>query len=230
MSKLKKFFCFLQFLPWTLYFNFHYLPFKEAIHLPILLYKPKLLNCNGLVRILGGVKFGMIRLGFMQASIYPNNGITWENRGTVIFNGSAIIGNSSAISVGKNGHLIFGNRFRATTALKCVCYNKVNFDSDVLIGWDCTISDTDFHTLQYNDNTTRGFGDIFIGHNTWIAMQSLILKGSKTPPYAVVAARSLLNKDFTCEKEKILLSGQPAKVICRNIYHDCNNDSIDYNS
>lgn len=166
----------------------------------------------------------------MQASIYPNNGITWENKGTVIFNGKAIIGNNSAISVGKSGHLIFGDRFRATTTLRCVCYNNVTFDSDVLIGWECTISDTDFHTLQYNGNATKGYGVIHIGRNNWIAMQSLILKGSKTPPYTIIAARTLLNKDFTCEKEKILLSGQPAKVICRNIYHDRNNDTIDYNS
>lgn len=35
----------------TIYFNFHYLPFKQAIKLPILLCKPTLLRCEGQVII-----------------------------------------------------------------------------------------------------------------------------------------------------------------------------------
>lgn len=31
----------------TIWFNFHYLPFRQAVRLPILLYKPKLLACKG---------------------------------------------------------------------------------------------------------------------------------------------------------------------------------------
>ena len=38
----------------TIYFNFHYLPFSQAIRLPILLYKPKLLKMKGNVKIGGG--------------------------------------------------------------------------------------------------------------------------------------------------------------------------------
>ena len=46
----------------TIYFNFHYLPFSQAIKLPILLYKPKLLKVKGNVKIgEGKIKFGMVR-------------------------------------------------------------------------------------------------------------------------------------------------------------------------
>ena len=38
----------------TIYFNFHYLPFKQAIYLPIWLRKPKLLNLKGEISIPGG--------------------------------------------------------------------------------------------------------------------------------------------------------------------------------
>lgn len=41
----------LRSLPQTLYFNFHYLPFRQAIHLPILLYKPRLVDMKGSVKI-----------------------------------------------------------------------------------------------------------------------------------------------------------------------------------
>ena len=50
----------LRSLPQTVYFNFHYLPFRQAIHLPILLYKPHLKELKGKVLISsnmgGGVK------------------------------------------------------------------------------------------------------------------------------------------------------------------------------
>ena len=59
----------------TIYFNFHYLPFNQAIRLPILLYKPHLVKCKGSVNISKeGGEFGMIRLGQHIAKIYPNNG------------------------------------------------------------------------------------------------------------------------------------------------------------
>lgn len=40
----------------TIYFNFHYLPFKQAIKLPIFLYKPHLKLMKGTITILGGGK------------------------------------------------------------------------------------------------------------------------------------------------------------------------------
>ena len=40
----------------SVYFNFHYLPFRQAVKLPILLYKPKLLELQGNVKIGGGGK------------------------------------------------------------------------------------------------------------------------------------------------------------------------------
>lgn len=81
----------LRYIVPTLYFNFHYLPFRQAIRLPIVLYKPHLLKCKGKIKLEpedGRIWHGMIQLGFLSASIYPNNGITWENKGgTVVTRG-----------------------------------------------------------------------------------------------------------------------------------------------
>ena len=38
----------------TIYFNFHYLPFKQAIFLPIILYKPQFVSTKGKIIIDGG--------------------------------------------------------------------------------------------------------------------------------------------------------------------------------
>ncbi len=227
-NKLKLIFQIIRFLPWTIYFNFHYLPFKQALKLPIVLYKPKLLCCKVKIRINGRVRFAMIKLGFYKVSLYPNTGIRWENKGSVIFNGWSIIGHASNISVGKTGTLRIGSGFRATCSLKLACYNKIDFGDNVLIGWDCTFTDTDFHSLHSTTGKTKAFGEIRIGNNNWIAMQTLCLKGGGTANYSVIGARSLVNTDFTKQGQKVLIIGNPARIVKTGIYHDYMDDSIVY--
>ena len=80
----------------TIFFNFRYLPFNQAIKLPILLYKPKFLKLNGSIKISSPIRTGMIRLGWpIVPSLYPNDGIVIEIRekGSIIFEGNVKIGN-----------------------------------------------------------------------------------------------------------------------------------------
>lgn len=133
----------------SLIFNLRHLPFRQACKLPILLYKAKLGYCGGNFIFNCPVKFGLVKLGCNVASIYPNSGISLENSGKIIFNGKLTIGNASAISVGRAGILEFGNNVAATSSLKLVCYNSINLYDNVLVGWDCMMTDTDFHKLTF---------------------------------------------------------------------------------
>lgn len=63
-----------RFLIQSIFFNFHYLPFRQAIKLPILLYKPKFISLKGRVIISAShVKTGMIILGKLNVPIYRNH-------------------------------------------------------------------------------------------------------------------------------------------------------------
>lgn len=179
----------------TLYFNFHYLPFKQAIKLPILLYKPKLLKCKGTIEIKGHVKFGMIKLGPYSVSIYPNTGIVFENHGgKITFNGNCSIGNNSFISIGKTGNVVFGKNFCSTSSLKLASYSNIVFKDNVLCGWNCMFIDTDFHKLTLVDNTNNPKGTILAG------------------PF------SMISKNYVGKiPENCLLAGCPAKVVVENI-------------
>ena len=73
--------CLLRSIFTTIWFNFHYLPFKQAIKLPILLYKPKIIASKGSIIIKGEIKPFMIKLGIPQIFIYPNTGVMFENWG-----------------------------------------------------------------------------------------------------------------------------------------------------
>src|SRR5574344_485775 len=121
-------------LPKTFWFNFHYLPIKQAIKLPIWLRKPHFVKCGGKIIIeSGSIKTGMIRLGTYGVSIYPDSGIIFENRGTIIFNGHGSIGNFSGISVGGGGILKIGSDVTMSAAIKLVCYDRVTIEDRGLI-------------------------------------------------------------------------------------------------
>lgn len=215
----------------TIYFNFYYLPFKQAIHLPILLYKPNLLKCKGNVKICkpGGVKFGMIRLGTYNVSIYPNSGILWENYGTVEFHGHCSIGNNSSLSIGSNGVVTFGDMFSASTTLRLVCYNKISFEERVLIGWECTFMDTDLHRMKKLEaGYTKGFGSIQIGKGCWFANRCTVLKNTQTAEYNTFSTGSIVSKKF--EIPYAVYGPCNIELKREGIYRDIEDDKINYES
>lgn len=211
----------------TLYFNFHYFPLKTALKLPVFLYKPNFECLRGTVKITGEVKTGMIRLGFNRANVYPHSGITYENRGgTIIFCGHANIGNNSFISIGSGGVLQFGENFLCNASLKCVCWHKIEIGKNTRVGWEVLIMDTSFHRLKCEDGFFgKGSAPIVLGAHNWISTKSVVFPGAKTADWTVVAACSLLNREF--QQERILLGGIPAKLIKQGVWRDINDDIID---
>lgn len=55
----------------SIYFNFKFLPFNQAIKLPILVYKPQFYSLKGKITINCKVHFGMILLG-CKGSLYDD--------------------------------------------------------------------------------------------------------------------------------------------------------------
>ncbi|WP_298030717.1 hypothetical protein [uncultured Alistipes sp.] len=219
----------LAYLPQIIWFNFHYLPWRQALRLPILLYKPRLKKCKGKIEIIGPVRTGMIRLGFPMVSIYPKRGISWEHRGMIRFRGVCKIGNNSFVSTGEFSRLDIGDNFCATTTLKLVCYHAITFGKNVLVGWENLFCDTDFHTFRYVEGThSRGYAPIVIGDNNWLAMRSTILKGTITPNDCIVGANSLLHGDYSGMPEKSMIAGVPATLKKTGVYRDNANDLINY--
>ena len=214
----------------TLYFNFHYLPFKQAIKLPILLYKAKLLKCLGEVIIESDVlRTGMIQMGDYGVSLYPNKGIVWENHGgKAIFRGRCDIGNASAISIGPAGYCVFGSNFKATTSLKLTCYCQVEFGEKVLIAWDVIVMDSSFHRLKDRNGNfkSKGYAPIIIGNSNWITARCMILSGTKTPDYCTVGATSVLSKDYSDFPTHILLAGNPIEIKAKDVWIDFDDHHI----
>ena len=214
----------------SIYFNFHHLPFRQAIYMPILLRRPKIVSAKGKIHIQAEkITPGMIKLGVNRVSIYPPTGIMIENKGKIIFQGKCCIGNDSYISVGETGKIIFGNGFSASANLKIACYHLIEFGQNTLCGWECMFVDTDFHRMKYLDGreSPKAYGPIRIGDECWFGFKSVIQKNTVLPNRTTVASNSLVNKAYDIPKASII-AGQPAKLVKTGIYRDMNDDVISY--
>ena len=94
-------------------------------------------------------------------------------------------------------------------------------------GRELTIRTSDGHAL-YNLDEDLPYNepqDVIIGDDVWIAQRVTLIKGAQIPSNCVVGACSLVNKKFEQPKGKgggILIAGNPAKVIKRNIRWEFN--------
>ena len=117
-SKIKKYLKYIPYLPKTIWFNFHYLPWRQAVKLPIFLYRAKILRAKGSITISGDISTGMIRLGEPTVSLYPSTGFIWENHGgRCSFAGKCVIGNASGISLGCRCTILKGTHLPAYCTL-----------------------------------------------------------------------------------------------------------------
>lgn len=213
----------------TVWFNFRHLPFRQAVHLPVLLYKARVLSCAGKVTVNGSPRFGLVRLGVPNVSLYPDSGIVLEINGHVEFNGSCVIGNASAVSVGKSGHLVLGDGFVSTAAVKIACYDAVTFGNDVLVGWDCLFMDTDFHRLTCDDGRAlRGYGKVTVGDRVWFGAECRVMKNTSVPDDTVVSAGTVLNGPVDVAEHSVIGNTRTVKVIREGCRRNPADDRIIY--
>lgn len=213
--------------PFSVFFNFFYLKFNEAIKIPILFFSfPVFYNLKGKVLIDSDiVKTGMIRIGGSSNALYKNlnNKIVWNNKGgTCVFSNRNSFLNGFALEIGKKAKIIFGENVYFGPYVRVACYNSIIVGERTRVAWESIILDTDFH--QTTDTVTNKKSPltkpIIIGTNNWIGTRSMIMKGSITPNYTITSAQSLLNKDYSDMPSFSLIGGTPAKFIKGNIYRE----------
>lgn len=212
----------------SLWFNFKYLPLKQAVKLPILVYKPHFLRLKGTVVIeTPDLHFGMIRLGFFTSAVYPNAGITLRIEGKLVFQGKCHIGNDCTVICGKKGKIVFGDDFRVTGGLKLVSQCGINFGKHTLFGWGNVVIDTNFHPLydMEKEKFKKAFGPITIGDNNWFGMNCLIMPGVITPEHCIFGARTVVTRGGQYEPYCVH-GGSPIRVLSRNVMRIIGQDTI----
>lgn len=203
-------------MPKTIYFNLRCFPIKIAIKLPVLISYDVLLGelHKNIVKIDGPIKPFMIKFGIGGVKgIDSNRSQLWLQKGSITFKGKATFAKGSSIR--NNGELVFGNNFSAGKNGFISCTKKIVFGNDILTGWNCSVRDSDGHTILYKGEPQESFKPVFIGNHVWLAAESHILKGVKILDNSVIAYRSLVLNTF--EKEGLLIGGAPAKVLKESV-------------
>lgn len=209
----------------TIYFNFHYLPFKQAVRLPILLYKPKFVSLKGKIVIdSDNIELGMIKLGPLLNTCNPNCGISIDNRGgTIIFKGKAVFANDSYFMICKDAVLSLGKDIDCNCKIKCA--KSIEIGDETWIAYDSMIMDSDWHALT--DVTTgkllKKESPVKIGKHNFISYKCIVTKGATTPDYATFMPGSLINTVYEGEINS-LFGGNPCELIDEGYYMDHKNN------
>jgi len=203
----------------TIYFNLKYLPFNQAIKLPILISSKLCLKaCSGKIYIDAPIKTGMIQIGFGNIGLFDKkkSRSIWEVSGNVRFNGECHIGHGTKIMVGVNGNLAFGKNFLVTAESEIACFNHVEFGDNCLLSWDILIMDTDFHSIiDEMGNVLNPNKPVIIGNKVWIGCRCLVLKGTVIPNNCVIGANTTVKSQL--DTENALYAGNPCKMLKQNI-------------
>lgn len=184
----------------TLYFNFKYLPYNQARHLPILLYHPGEINGVGAYVLdipKEKVRFGMLKFGIKnENSILSKTGVCISNNGKLILKGSGVIGNGSSITIGHGGIMSIGKNFGITGDVAIHCYDNIKIGEYFSCSWDVSIDDTDHHQLFDVAESKKKMETkpISIGNCVWICQKVTLLKGSELPDRTIVSSNSLVNR------------------------------------
>lgn len=203
----------------SIYFNFKYLPLKEAIKCPFLLSKNVfLLESKGSVKIETHIVPGMIKIGYGKIGIFDmeRSRSIWQVSGKIVFKGKAELGHGTKISVNEGATLEFGHNFTIAAESEIIAHKKIQFGDNVLISWDCLIMDTDLHQIHNKmGQLINAPAPIIIGQKVWIGCRNVILKGSKISDDSIIGANSLLSSDIS--NHSGIFAGNPIRLIKENV-------------
>ncbi len=220
----------LRYIVPTVYFNFRYLPLRQAWRLPIVLYKPHFVSCKGKVRIEptdGSIHHAMVQMGFRIVNVYPNSGITWENNGgTVVFRGRAIMGNDTYVSVGVGATADIGTDFRSSAGMKLVAFKGIRFGHYNRVGWGCLFLDTNMHPLYdtVKEEYLPASGAIDIGDHNWFAAECKVMHGVQTPERCIFSLGTIVTRKCPA-KSYCVMGGSPVRILRENVMRVIGHDT-----
>jgi acetyltransferase-like isoleucine patch superfamily enzyme len=127
--------------------------------------------------------------------------------------------------LGENGQMVIGDFCYFTNAV-LLCEMEVRIGNYVLIGWNATIADTDFHPIAPAERIADAIAcsplakgrarpeivkrRVIIEDDVWIGPNALILKGVRIGAGAFVEAGAVVSRDVP---SRARVMGNPAEVI-----------------
>ena len=123
-------------------------------------------------------------------------------------------GSASHFSTGSRGKIVIGNRV-GISHLSITAHCSIIIEDDVMIGSNCMIADTDFHSLIASERALRNESSaickpIVIKKHAFIGARSIILKGVTIGENSVIGAGSVVTGNIP---QNEIWAGNPARFI-----------------
>lgn len=204
---------------YSFYFNFRYLPFKQACHLPIFVNTFCLGRCKikrGQL-VLSECVRGRIKLGIGESPGMQSfrTRILLGRDSKLLFRGRAVISQGTVMRCDDGAIITLGDNFYCN----CNCYirstKSITFGNDCSLGWNVTMNTSDGHKVWHDGEEVQKEGPITIGNHVWLTSNCSILKNVVVSDDSIVANNALVNKSFT--QSHCLIGGLPARIIKTNI-------------
>ena len=217
MSKLSENFRYILGIPKTIYFNFKYFNFKDAIKFPVVVsHKTIFKELKGSIK-LEKVKTGIVRIGFNEKENFDfrYNRTIFKNSGEIVFKGKTKIGYGSVIS--NEGKIIIGENTNFTM-IEFICRDEIEIGDRCLFSWNVSLMDTDHHNifLVGNDEVINRSRKIKIGNHVWIGADVKILKGVSIADNNIIGMGSIITQSI--EKENVIVGNKiETKILKENI-------------
>lgn len=203
----------------TLIVNFRFLPFKQAVKLPLWVHGKLKVRGVGRIVIDAPLRSGMILMGYDNRDEFSASSgrALFIVDGELVFKGEMEMSADFTIHVFKGARLIIGRFSFFGYGFRIRCSNSVTLGKWLRLAVESQIFDTNFHYTRNLETGTvvRRSAPIVIGDRCWIGNRSTVMKGCVLPDGCIVASNSLVNRDYAKAgvKPNSLLAGTPAKVI-----------------
>lgn len=202
----------------TLYFNFRYLPLKQALCLPI--YVTTNLGEIQLHRgqlILKEPYRKSVIIGACGSAALQQfkSGIHLSKGATLIFNGMTVIAEGCVLRCDKDSSIEFGKDFYCNKNCFFRSSDKITFGDGCSLGWNVQINTNNGHPVWSEGDSFPIKGPVKIGNHVWITSNVIIGKNVDIANGCIIAQGSVVSKKF--EEEKSLIGGVPATIIKKNI-------------
>ena len=204
---------------YSVWFNFRYLPYKQAKRMPFVFYKHayatvskggRILLSNEVIENRKKISIGVPTFDFEYQCEKTHINVEY---GSLYFKGQfearrGVIMDIKGEVTFEDG-VLFGPRCRVRI------HNKGYFGRYIRVAHETQIFDSNFHFME--KVTASGYYPISkpvsIGAYCWIGNRCTISPGTVLPDYTTVASNSLVNKDFSQLNTYSIIGGIPAKLL-----------------
>lgn len=208
----------------TIYINFYFFSFKDAIQFPIIIFgQCSFASLKGSIVLKAPIRTGIITLGH-RFEIFKKSANSAELflEGDWLVKGNIQFGYDFKIYVENDAVFETGHMCTLANNTKIVCSNKIIFGDHVKIGDESQLIDTNFHNMfdTITNKEVPKKGEIYLSSYISTGSRVTIMKNAKIPSYSLITSNSLCNKDFLSFGENNVFGGIPAQFIKNGLIRD----------